>query len=94
MLMIVKNPIMFAVSLAIGLIIFTYIVGDLQSIFAQTRPSPKASVSNTTSNTTGLIGKNITIRTIDVNNTLLAGRATPIANTTISPPPPPTNSSK
>jgi hypothetical protein len=91
--MIVKNSIVFAVSLAIGLIIFTYVVGDLQSIFAQTKPSPKASVTNTTSNTTGLIGKNITIPTIDVNNTLLAGRATPITNTTISPPPP-TNSSK
>jgi hypothetical protein len=91
MLMIVKNFIVFALSLAIGLIIFTHVVGDLQSIFAQTRPLPKASVSNTTSNAIGIIGKNITIPTIDVNNTLLAGRATPITNTTL---PSPTNSSK
>jgi hypothetical protein len=91
MWMMVKNSIVFALSLAIGLIFFKYVVGDLQSIFAQTRPSPKESVSNTTSNATGIIGKNITIPTIDVNNTLLAGRATPITNTTL---PPPINSSK
>ena len=32
--MIIKNSIVFALSLAIGLIIFTYVVGDLQPMFA------------------------------------------------------------
>jgi hypothetical protein len=87
----VKKSIVFALSLDIGLIIFVYVVGDLQQpIFAQMGPSQKVPISNTTttSNATGIVGKNITIQTIDVNNTLLAGRATPITNTT------PTNSSK
>ena len=90
--MIIKNSIVFALSLAIGLIIFTDVVGDLQPMFAKMRPSPKVSMSNTatTSNVTGIMGRNITIPTIDVNNTLLAGRATPITNATL----PPTNSSK
>ena len=57
----VKRSIAFALSLAIGLIIFVYVVGNLQQpIFAQVRSSQKVSISNTTtttSNATGIVGK-------------------------------------
>ena len=58
----VKRSIVFALSLAIGLIIFVYVVVDLQQpTFAQMRPSQKVSIPNTTtttSNATGIVGKN------------------------------------
>jgi hypothetical protein len=88
----IKRSVAFALCLTTGLVIFGYVIGDLQPTFAQMKISPKSPISNatttTTSNATGIIGKNITIPTIDVNNTLLGGRATPITNTT------PINSSK
>jgi hypothetical protein len=48
----VKRSIVFALSLAIGLIIFVFVVGNLQQpIFAQVKPSQKVSISNTTTTT-------------------------------------------